>query len=316
MAWANDGTATGESRAAGNNIPLLSNPVTSRRIPVEPAAQSREVDSLLDPRNAGAHSWLTIGVGSALAWVLFAGTLTARDAQSVAAPVGMPTRAQSNTAAPSKPGAQQITFVNGQLTINVEDSTLATVLARVAALTGMKLDLPAGASAERMPVVALGPGPARQVLASLLDDSGFDYIIQSSDKDPDRMENLVLMLPDKKGPGANAPEVAGRSRFGRPQPVVETAESTAHEVSISAQQESAPPDPNTAQPPAATQPDTSAPLQPMQPAPSESLRPGAMAPPTTLSPQTISQQLQQMYQQRSQMVQQQRMTGPANPGNN
>src|ERR1019366_7267878 len=65
----------------------------------------------------------------------------------------------------------KISYVGGQLRIDAFDVTLADVLVKVSALTGVIIDLPAGAGNERMPVVELGPGTARQVLAELLSDS-------------------------------------------------------------------------------------------------------------------------------------------------
>src|ERR1035437_8714624 len=148
--------------------------------------------------------------GCALALLLFAGTAIARDtqttashpatAESTATATGSSAQAKPTAANAAKPAAtaQQISYVGGQLTINVLDSTLADVLAKVAALTGMKLDVPPGASAERMPVVELGPGPARQVLASLLDESTFDFVIQASATDPEKMQSVTLMTREKK----------------------------------------------------------------------------------------------------------------------
>ena len=67
--------------------------------------------------------------------------------------------------------AQGISYTDGQLTIYVLNTTLAEVLAKVGKLTGVVIDLPAGAGVEKMQIVELGPGPARQVLASLLSES-------------------------------------------------------------------------------------------------------------------------------------------------
>ena len=53
--------------------------------------------------------------------------------------------------------------MGGQLRIDVLGTTLADVLAKVAALTGVTIDLPEAAKDERLPVVQLGPGPAREV---------------------------------------------------------------------------------------------------------------------------------------------------------
>lgn len=254
----------------------------------------------------------------------------------------IPTESASPAPAPEKPPQvrKEISYVDGQLKIDALNATLADVLAKVAALTGVKIDLPEGATSEPMPVVDLGPGPAREILASLLRDSNFDYLILASDKDPEKIQSVVLMTREKRGSGANAIEAVARpirspySRAAAPPP---------------RQGEPAPPDPpapvqpeNTVagvnSPNGPTQPDPSAPSPSPQPDSStSSLSPQPdlsvpppfgqplqtnippvfpVPPPAVMNQQNINQQLLQMYQQRVQMVQQDRQIGqPAVPGN-
>src|ERR1039458_9927229 len=118
--------------------------------------------------------------------------------------------AQDQAEPPARPAVPpKITYVGGQLRIDALGSTLATVLTQVAALTGVKIEIPAGADNERMPVVELGPGPARQILASLLSDSNFDYLIQASDADPEKIQSVLLMPREKKGTEAAARAARG-----------------------------------------------------------------------------------------------------------
>ena len=98
----------------------------------------------------------------------------------------------------SAAAAQGISYSDGQLTINVLNTTLSEVLRKVAVLTGVVIDLPAGAGVEKMQIVELGPGPARQILASLLSESNFDYLIQSADNDPEKIQSVLLMPRGKK----------------------------------------------------------------------------------------------------------------------
>ena len=242
--------------------------------------------------------------------------------------------------APEKPpeARKEISYVDGQLKIDALNATLAEVLAKVAALTGVKIDLPEGATSEPMPVIDLGPGPAREILASLLRDSNFDYLILATDKDPEKIQSVVLMTRDKKGSGANGIEAVARptrspySRAAAPPP---------------RQDEPAPPDPpapvqpenavaGVNSPNGPTQPDASAPSpQPDSSTSSLSTQPDLsvpppfgqplqtnipptfpVPPPAVMNQQNINQQLQQMYQQRMQMMQQDRQIGqPAVPGN-
>lgn len=268
-----------------------------------------------------------------LALLLCASAANAQDIQ---------TESATPAPAPEKPPQvrKEISYVDGQLKIDALNATLADVLAKVAALTGVKIDLPEGATSEPMPVVDLGPGPAREILTSLLRDSNFDYLILASDNDPEKIQSVVLMTREKKGSGANAIEAVARpirspySRAAAPPP---------------RQEEPAPPDPpapvqpeNTVagvnSPNGPTQPDPSAPSPSPQPdsstsslstQPDLSVQPPfgqplqtnippvfPVPPPAVMNQQNINQQLLQMYQQRVQMLQQDRQIGqPAVPGN-
>ena len=59
----------------------------------------------------------------------------------------------------------QVTYENNELTIVAPNSTLADILRAVKKLTGAEIDVPA--APERV-VTRLGPGPARDVVADLL----------------------------------------------------------------------------------------------------------------------------------------------------
>jgi hypothetical protein len=205
-----------------------------------------------------------------------------------------------------------ISYAGGQLTINTLDSTLADILAKVADLTGLKIDVPASANSERMAVVELGPGPARQILASLLSGSNLDYVIQASDTDPAKIQSVLLLPRDKRGSGPNgtaAPQNRGPyARAGAP-PEEPPPPPPAPEIPVPAQPENAAADPNSQ--PALTQLEQ----QPTQPDQSNLSRPGALAPPQSMTPETINTQLQQMYQQRMQMIQQGQPGTPPPPSN-
>ena len=230
----------------------------------------------------------------------------------------MPT-AEKTPAVPPK-----ISYVGGQLRIDAFGSTLADVLAQVAALTGVRIDIPAGAGSERMPVVELGPGPARQILASLLSDSNFDYLIQASDADPERLQSVLLMPREKKGSGTNGAQVAARATRGPEVAAAEPPDPPAAESSVPPPTETPALEANSVNPsPAATpptpvQPDQSGQFPLLQPDTTNPAKPGALTPPSTLNQDSINQQLQQMYQQRMQMTQQDHYTGtqpvPAIPG--
>ena len=261
------------------------------------------------PKRIRPDHEFSLHICAALALLLFARVAIAQ------APAPAPATAEKIPAGPPK-----ISYVDGQLKIDALNSTLAEVLAKVAALTGVTIDVPAGASNDRMPVVELGPGPARQILASLLSDSGFDYLIQGSDADSDKIKSVLLVARDKKGGGTNGTEVAARSlrspysRAGASSAKSEDAlVADAQPENAAADASASNPASDASQPEQPTPPSSVAAMQlPLSQMQSNSLRPGALTPPPALNSQSINQQLQQMYQQRIQMTQQERQaTSPA-----
>jgi hypothetical protein len=94
----------------------------------------------------------------------------------------------------------QVAFHNGQLTIVAENSTLGDILRAVHNQTGAAVDVPANAT-ERV-VSRLGPGPARDVLAALLNGSHFNYVMLGSVADPRALDRVILT--PKSGGGAES----------------------------------------------------------------------------------------------------------------
>ncbi len=84
----------------------------------------------------------------------------------------------------------QVHYSQGQLTIVAENSTLADILRAVRAQTGAAVEVPPNAT-ERV-VTHLGPGPARDVLAALLNGSHFNYVMLGSAAHPDSVDKLIL----------------------------------------------------------------------------------------------------------------------------
>ena len=82
-------------------------------------------------------------------------------------------------------------FQNGELTINAQNSTLSQVLRAVGSQTGASVDLPGSAGSERV-VAQLGPGPASDVLKTLLNGSHFDYVILGVAGSPGAVQKVIL----------------------------------------------------------------------------------------------------------------------------
>jgi hypothetical protein len=101
------------------------------------------------------------------------------------------------------------------LTIVAQNSTLGDILRAVHARTGASVDMPSN-STERV-VGHFGPGPAREVLASLLNGSHFDYVLLGTTANPNALDRVVLMVRPI-GP-AQAPAVEANANPGnQPQP--------------------------------------------------------------------------------------------------
>ncbi len=95
------------------------------------------------------------------------------------------------------------------MTISAQNSTLGDILKAVRAQTGATIDLP-GTASERV-VGQFGPAPARDVLASLLNGSHFNYLLLGSATDPNALDKVILMAK------------SGGSAESNPQPPAEQA---------------------------------------------------------------------------------------------
>lgn len=91
------------------------------------------------------------------------------------------------------------------LTIVAENSSLGDILREVHKSTGAVIDVPANAN-ERV-VTRLGPGPARDVLADLLNGSTFNYVMTGSAADPAGLSSVMLMTKTGGAQTASPPPV-------------------------------------------------------------------------------------------------------------
>lgn len=97
--------------------------------------------------------------------------------------------------------APEVSYQDGLLTIVAPNSTLADILRSVRKHTSADIEIPASAS-ERV-VTRLGPAPAREVMAELLNGSHFNYILLGSPEDANALVRVVLVAktPDTPVPG-------------------------------------------------------------------------------------------------------------------
>ena len=149
------------------------------------------------------------------------------------------------------PKVPQVVWDGKLLSIDSENSTLADILIAVKTQTGADLDIPPNASRERV-AARLGPGPAREVLSTLLGGTDFDYVIQASDGDPDGVQSVLLTPRGKtdstvaRGGSGSAGESLGRSAYRS----VARGNVDAEEVPVAETTASAPPE-STKEPAAA-----------------------------------------------------------------
>src|SRR5208337_3511873 len=120
---------------------------------------------------------------------LAAGTPVA--AVRVSAAVSNPLFPAAVTEAPPQP-AVTVTFENGMLRIHADKATLAQVLFEVQRQTQAEIAIPAGAEQEQV-VADLGPAPARDVLAALLNGSVYNFVFVGTEL---TLEQVILTRRD------------------------------------------------------------------------------------------------------------------------
>ncbi len=173
------------------------------------------------------------------------------------------------------PVAPQVTYQNEQLTIVAPNSTLGDILRAVRKQTGAEIEVPA--APERV-VTHLGPGPAREVVAELLNGSRFNYVLLGSSANDAALTRVVLVPktgPDNVNPPNDASFAEPRQPGNMPpnirqQPVAEAeiqaaddntddaADQAAAEAEAEQQQQQA------AQPPEQPQPGVKTPQELLQ----------------------------------------------------
>jgi hypothetical protein len=111
------------------------------------------------------------------------------------------------------PVPPQVTYQNAQLTIVAPNSTLGDILRAVRKQTGAEIDIP---TAPERVVTHLGPGPAREVVAELLNGSRFNYVLLGSSGDDAGLTRVVLVAKtgsDNASP-PSGPTIAEQQQLG------------------------------------------------------------------------------------------------------
>lgn len=187
----------------------------------------------------------------------------------------------------------QVSFQNNQLTIVAPNSTLADILRAVKKTTGAEIEVPA--APERV-VTRIGPGPAREVIAELLNGSRFNYVLLGAPGDDNSLTRVVLVQKN------------GSQEIPAPAPQVDPALGIAQpgQPNVAQGQVETPPDSAESEPTDDNQPDDNSGDQNGN----EAEQP-ADGPPGVKTPQ---QMLQEMQQRQLQLQQQQPPGQPPVPG--
>jgi hypothetical protein len=231
----------------------------------------------------------------------------------------LPTRIAPMTPEQLPAQAPQVSYLNGQLTILSQNSTLADILNSVQKKTGVQIDLPPGGGSQRV-ATQIGPAAPRNALTTLLQGTNFDYIILGDQDHPGAVTKVVLTARESGASGANVPVARpGTNQTQAPPPpgYADPNNVADDEGTSEPPPESLPPDQMSREQP---QPDAQQP-QPGQPgAPGQ--RPGEMPPNAGQGPngqiaiqgqqqqaKTPEQMLQELQQLRQSQQQQQAGNG-------
>lgn len=215
-----------------------------------------------------------------------------------------------------------VTYANGKLTIIAKNAMLSDILEAVGEKTGAVIDVPEGAT-ERV-VSELGPGPARDVVAALLNGSHFNYVMVGTETNPNSVARVILTAKTETKDTPGSPNTVARAGFPMRPGMQPNAFRPYQEVQPQPQPQPAPPpDP---QPIAAADPPAAAPTQDQATAASAAAvssgvveaAAGEAPPVNPAAPnagngsgdKTPQQVLQDLYETRRQMIQAQRQPPP------
>ncbi len=264
--------------------------------------------------------------------VVHAQTMPAEAADEAAAtPAPAPAPVFPKRPAELPPKAPKVTCRGNEITISADNSALSDILAHVKGCTGARIEIPEGAARVRS-FEELGPGPVREVLDELLSGTPYNYVIQSSEANPLKVETVLLSMrvatdgkPGANPSGANSlgddiELTTGRKlwqkmqKFDKPDPSMVNEDGTlidpenASAGGLAQVQPGAPVDtpasPDSANPAAPAAADISAAAPPITPVAPPVVDPRSNVDPSSAIQDRISQ-MQQLFNQRQQMLQKQ-----------
>ena len=123
-----------------------------------------------------------------------------------------PTLAVQRTPAEMPPNPPKVTCSGNQLTISAQNSTLGAVLSAIRACIGADINIPEAAKAERL-FAQSGPGPVRAILSEFLSSTDFNYVIEASPLDPEKVQTVELNARPGDSPAEAAAEVVSNDNL-------------------------------------------------------------------------------------------------------
>lgn len=159
-----------------------------------------------------------------------------------------------------------VIYQNGKLTITANNATLEDILNIVGEKTGAVIDIP-GPATERV-VSQLGPGLPRDVIASLLNGSHFNYVVVGTETDETAVSRVVLTAKtdhadSPAGPANGRPGLATAALphpLNQPRAALQQALAQASQVMLQEQPAQQVQTPDFQQPPVASTSETPAPV--------------------------------------------------------
>jgi hypothetical protein len=165
---------------------------------------------------------------------------------------GLSARPVALETGPATKPSLDVTFHDGLLSIRANKASLSEVLYAVHQHTGAEVAVTAGAEQEQV-VADVGPGPAPEVLAHLLNGSRFNFLILSSPENPAVLDRVILsprgdggitaVTPSSDNGEDDSPPLTAAAQVGSPQPLPVAGEMPAvREVPPRPQPGDSPPD--------------------------------------------------------------------------
>jgi hypothetical protein len=215
---------------------------------------------------------------------------------------------QSTATPVQQVGQMKVICKGDQLTISANGSSLSTILSEVSRCSGAKIDGAEAATKMRF-FETIGPAPIQEVLSSLLDASGMNYVIQVADANPRKIATIMLLARADNGSSSDLTDNPSLSS-GRRAFLKQLRQNSGETEQVAPVNEpAASADTSVAENPSSSSPDpTPAPLEP--PPTSTARVPIPTADSTPASSQMNLQDriadMQRMFEQRKQMVQEQK----------